>query len=114
MKRMISVLIIGLAGLSGAQAQERSTDDLSWLEGTWTFVDRAMPTAGFEYEETGTRVCERILDGRYIQCTSYGLSGENERTYIHLWTWNEREERIEMLSLFGNLPFRDDMTGEMS
>jgi|GEM_PF-3464484 len=114
MKTIVTTLIFFslLSATQVVQAQDQAPiEQLSWLIGTWQFDDRAMPAAGYDYQETGTRTCIYVFDRRYIQCTSVGHSGTHTRTYAHFWTWNEQSERIEMLSMFGNLPIRPVATG---
>ena len=105
LKQALSLCMCAPLFFGIAQAQEEPTptiQDLHRLIGTWKFEDSATENAGYEYSETGTRVCEYAIDDQYIRCESHGKTDTKERTYVFYWNYNKEDERFEMISLFGN------------
>jgi hypothetical protein len=105
---MVSGLLIS-AALAAADIGK-----LSWLVGTWEFRDYALPAAGYAYEETGRRTCDWALDGRYIRCQSAGHSRGKTRSYLFYLNVNPERDRVEMLSLFGNVADKSLKAGSLS
>ena len=97
----ISILaaFLGLVTPRPARADD-PLDKLSWLVGSWDFDDAQVDG---DYRETGTRICERTLDDEYIVCESHGTSQTGKvRTYRFYISYNDLDERYEMLSIFGD------------
>lgn len=106
MKNIIFGIAIWLLATASATAAESASKptirDLDRLIGIWEFEDAATENAGYEYVETGTRICAYALDDKYIRCESKGKAKDKERTYVFYFNYNDADERFEMLSMFGN------------
>jgi len=101
------LVVVSLCLVPAAARAQSPLDGLRPLLGTWTTEDTYYPEQGAPLVERGVRDCRLVLRDRYLQCETTATNARGvERTYWFLINHNAVAGRIEMLSLWSNVPFK--------
>lgn len=96
------VLVLLLAPVRAAHAEDLMVRLVDEFTGTWSTQETIFPGTDREYVERGTRVCSSILDGAYIQCTSQSTAKEKLREYLFYINVNHDSDEVEIVGIYGD------------
>ncbi len=111
MPRYLFTIILCLSFSLLCSAQPQTADEkpsikhLDWLIGVWDYDDSQV---NGDYRETGVRTCSYQLNDLYILCESVGETHTGRRRVSHWYfNYNDRNERFEMVAVFGDYPSKN-------
>lgn len=96
---MVFIIIFGCL-YGGADAQERSIEELAFLIGKWETREESVENGWWE---TSVREITYSLKGNYIQLNANAIDSKgNQREYSWFINYNKKNQRFEMVSMFSN------------